>query len=225
MHSRSALLGASALAGYAALQVLGRTAGSTAEERHTRLPGDDLVDRPQLVTDHGVTIRAPAREIWPWLTQMGWHRGGYYTPGWVDRMLFPDNWPSLDQLDPTLVRDLAVGDTIPDGPPGTAYYVVDQVQPPHLLVLRSTTHIPPGWEGRLGVRFSWTWCFVLTGLDHDETRVHLRVRGHSDPWWFTALYVGALIPADYVMATGMLRGLRHRAEGGLSAPRPVTPVR
>lgn len=64
------------------------------------------------------------------------------------------------------------------------------------------------------MRFAWTWCFKLTDLEHDRTRVHLRVRGHSHPWWFTALYVGALIPADFIMATGMLRGLKERVESG-----------
>ena len=76
---------------------------------------------------------APARRVWPWLTQLGWHLGGWYTPGWVDRLLFPNNWPSLDALDPVLVRDFKVGDTIPDGPPGTAEYVVTEVHPPELL--------------------------------------------------------------------------------------------
>ena len=38
---------------------------------------------------------------------MGWHLGGWYIPEWVDRLLFPKNWPSLDHLDPALLRDLA----------------------------------------------------------------------------------------------------------------------
>ena len=47
-----------------------------------------------------------------------WHLGGYYTPEWVDRLLFPENWSSLEHLDPALLRDLRVGDTIPGGAPG-----------------------------------------------------------------------------------------------------------
>ena len=95
-----ALLGISALTGYMALQVLGRRAGSTAAERAAILPGDDLVADPQMVTNHAITIEASADRIWPWISQMGWHLGGYYTPGWVDRFLFPNNWSSLDALDP-----------------------------------------------------------------------------------------------------------------------------
>ncbi len=132
-------------ASYAALQVVGRTAGSTAAERRSPFPGDEVVPDPNVVSNHAVTIAAPPEAVWPWLTQMGWHRAGYSTPRWVDLVFFPANWPSLDRLDPGLTRDLATGDTVPDGPPGTAWYV-------------------------------------------------------------------ALIPADAIMATGMLRGIKRRAE-------------
>jgi hypothetical protein len=43
---------------------------------------------------------------------------------------------------PRLQRPLQVGDRIPDGPPGTAWSVVQHVERPHLLVLHSTTHVP-----------------------------------------------------------------------------------
>ena len=149
-----------AAAGYGALRFLGRTAGSTRAERRARLAGDAMVRRPQIITDHGIDISAPTSQVWPWLTQMGWHLGGYYTPAWVDRWLFRANWSSLDALDPALVRDLRVGDVILDGPPGTAQYVVAEVGP-GFLVLRSSTHVPTGWE-RSGAGIDWTWCLLLT---------------------------------------------------------------
>ena len=208
-----------ALAAYGGLQVLGRIAGSTAAERNVSLPGDELVQRPQLLTNHAVTIDAPPDEVWPWLTQMGWHRGGYYTPEWVDRLLFPGNLPSLDHLEPSLVRTLQVGDTIPDGPPGTAFYVVHQVEAPHTLVLHSSSHLPPGWHERFGATVSWTWSFRLTPQPGGRTRLHLRVRGRTAPAWLTATYVATIVPADFVMARGMLRGLKWRSEG-LIGPAP-----
>ena len=214
MSRIAAYLGVSALAGYAAVQVLGRRAGSTAAERSARMPGDELVPAPQMVTNHAVTIGARPEQIWPWLTQMGWHLGGYYTPQWVDRLMFPNNWSSLDHLDPNLVRDLRVGDTIPDGPPGTARYVVHEVDAPRLLVLTSTSHIPPGWDDKYNARINWTWSFALTSVGDGSTRVHSRVRGRMSPRWFAAFYLGTIIPADFVMATGMLRGIKRRAEAG-----------
>jgi len=210
---------AAAVMGYGALYVAGRRMGSTAAERAERLPGDGLVTRPNVVTDHAVTIGAAPQAVWPWLAQLGWHLGGYYTPHWVDRLLFPANWESLDRLDPALVRDLAVGDLIPDGPPGTAWYVVAEVDRPHVLVLRSTTHVPPGWRERFGATIEWTWTFHLAAAPGAGTRLHLRVRGRTSPWWLTAGYHAALIPADCVMAVGMLRGIKRRTEAA-PPPRP-----
>jgi hypothetical protein len=34
------------------------------------------------------------------------------------------------------------------------------------------------------------------------------------PRWFAAFYLCTIIPADFVMATGMRRGLKKRAEAG-----------
>ena len=184
---------------YTTLQVLGRRAGSSAPERAAQLPGDELVQDPQMVMNHGVTIEARAEEIWPWLTQMGWHLGGYYTPHRVDKLLFPENWECLARLDPQLVRNLRIGDVIPDGKPGTVYFRVALVERPNLLVLKSQTHLPPGWGEKYGARITWTWTVHLTELPEASTRVHLRVRGHMSPWWLTALYV----------ATHHPRGLRH----------------
>lgn len=213
-------------AAYTTLQVLGRRAGSMPQERAARLPGDELVPQPQMVTNHGLTIHARPGEIWPWLSQMGWHLGGYYTPHWVDTLLFADNWESLERLDPQLIRNLRIGDVIPDGKPGTAYFRVALVEPPNLLVLRSQTHLPPGWNERYDARITWTWTVHLTELPDASSRVHLRVRGRMSPWWLTALYVATIIPADFVMATGMLRGLKCRAEqGGPPEPSGREPLR
>jgi hypothetical protein len=215
MHHIGRYAAVIALAGYGGLYILGCTAGSTARQRRASLPGDDLIAHPTMVTNHAITIAAPAEAVWPWLTQMGWHLGGYYTPRWVDRLLFRENWSSLNRLDPSLVRDLTVGDVIPDGEQGTAWFVVAHVAAPHTLVLHSTTHIPVTWRDRSGAAIDWTWTFHLTPHPGRRTRLQLRVRGRTSPWWLTAGYHAALVPADLVMAVGMLRGIKERTESGL----------
>jgi hypothetical protein len=72
-------------------------------------------------------------------------------------------------------------------------------------------HIPQGWK-RYGAAIDWTWCFSLSRPAPQRTRVHLRVRGKTAPWWLSTLYQAAIVPADYVMAMGMLRGLKRRVE-------------
>ncbi len=216
---RGTLLGLAAVTGLlAAVQHLGRTAGSTSDERRAELPGDELIPRPTIITDHAITIETPADRVWPWLTQVGWHRAGWYTPRWVDRLLFPANWPSPNRLNPELVRELIVGESIPNGPPGTAEFVIVQADPPTLLVLHSTTHLPASWRRRLDASIDWTWTFALTPgpTDSGRTRVHLRVRALTGPW-FTTVYRLALVPADYIMGPGMLRGLRSRVRGAATS--------
>jgi hypothetical protein len=97
------LVAVGAAAAYGLLYHLGRTSGATGAERRRPLPGDDLAPRPSLVTTHAATLPAPPAEVWPWLTQMGWHRGGWYTPRWVDRLRARLDWVWIFALDP--VRD------------------------------------------------------------------------------------------------------------------------
>jgi len=52
--------------------------------------------------------------VWPWLLQIGWHRGGWYTARWIDLLLFPDNLASADRVHPEL-QDIRVGSFIPGG--------------------------------------------------------------------------------------------------------------
>jgi hypothetical protein len=207
---RLALPAAALLAGYAILYRLGSVSGSTSGERRRALPGDELISRPSLVTNHAATLPAPPELVWPWLTQVGWHRAGWYTPGWVDHLLFPDNWPSADHLDPGLVRDLRPGDTIPDGPPGTAEFVVERADAPHILVLHSRTHLPPGWAEKLGAGLDWVWTFSLEPVGDGSTRMLIRNRGLVAPTWLDVAYRVALVPADHIMTKGMFAGLSRR---------------
>jgi hypothetical protein len=208
-----AVVGAASLAvvgGWAALYRLGLASGSTAGERAATLPGDELINEPSFVTNHAATLPAPPAAVWPWLTQVGWHRGGWYTPRWVDRFLFPDNLPSAERLDPDLVRDLRPGDRIPDGPPGTAEFIVEVADAPRVLVLHSRTHLPPGWDRRLGASLDWVWTFTLDPVSPGRTRMLIRNRGRVSPVWLDLGYRALITSADHIMTRGMFRGLSER---------------
>jgi hypothetical protein len=212
-ESRSAVAAAALLvAGYGALQWLGRTYGATPEERRRVLPGDDLCVAPHGTTTHAITIDAPPERVWPWLVQTGWGRGQWYTARWVDRLLFPDNGPSADRLVPEW-QDLKVGDRILDGPPEAhCAFVVRLLEPNRHLVLHSSEHLPPGWAERFGASIDWSWAFVLAPWPGNRSRFILRSRVRLQPRWVERFYVGAVVPADFVMSRQMLRGVKARAE-------------
>lgn len=198
-------------AGYRRWYRLGRTFGATAAELAAAMPGDDLVEGAEVVCTHAATLPAPPDRVWPWLVQVGWHRGGWYTPRWVDVLLFPDNRPSawtvLEEY-----QSLSVGDFVPDGAPETECgFVVRDVVPEQHLLLESTTHLPLSWRREDKARLHWTWCFELRPADGGRaTRFVFRWRARTDPWWVTAGTHLLIVPADFVMARGMMRGLRAR---------------
>lgn len=200
-------------AGYAGWHRAGRRWGATDEELGSPMPGDHLVPDPKTGTMHGITIDAPPEEVWPWIVQMGYHRAGWYTYPWVDRYVWHIDNPSADSVIDDM-QTLEVGDIVPDGEPGTAFYVVTEIDPPHTLVLHSNTHVPEPLRGRMWI--DWTWAFALARTADGRTRLRLAVRATYGPWWARLLMDGLVVPSDFVMARSMLHGVRRRAEGRLS---------
>jgi hypothetical protein len=212
--SRFAVAAGAAAACEAMLVQLGRMHGSTAEERAMRLPGDDIVPDPVVVTNHAITIDASVECVWPWVVQMGWGRAGWYTARWVDRLLFPANGPSATEVLPELQR-LAVGDFVPDGPPETGTgFTVETLVPNEVLVLHSTSHLPMSWRANRRAALDWSWVFALRALDGEATtRYLLRSRWATSPWWLSLGGWVTIVPADFVMSRDHLHGVKARAEG------------
>jgi hypothetical protein len=214
---------AALLSAYVLLQWLSRTRGATPRERRRRMPGDDLVPGAQISITRAATLPAGPAEVWPWLVQMGWGRAGWYTPRWVDRLLFPANGPSARSVLPELQR-LTVGDLIPDGPPQTQCgFEVTALEPGRHLVLRSTSHLPLTWRQRGLAGVDWSWSFELLPVAGGRrTRLVFRWRSHTWPGWLTAGAHLVVVPADWVLSRGMLRGLSVRvaARVGTKDPRP-----
>jgi hypothetical protein len=192
---------------------LGTRAGATPEEVRRVLPGDEIVADPIGETTHAISIDAPPSHVWPWLVQLGYHRGGWYTPGWVDRIFFHMENPGSDRILPEF-QDLRVGDSVPDGPPGTAWFDVAELVPERRMVLHSTTHLFDSMR-RLGIMtwIDWTWAFVLEEPMPGRTRLVVRARGDAGPRVSaTAMWHAMIVPSDLLMSAAMLRGIKRRAE-------------
>jgi hypothetical protein len=210
MMRRPAVVIAFGMGSFVALHELGRRWGATRDEVRRPMAGDDIVAHAKGQTTHAITIDAAARDVWPWLVQMGYHRAGWYTYPWVDRYLWHIDNPSAARVIPEL-QNLSVDDIVPDGEPGTAYYRVAVLDAPHALVLHSTSHVPQPLRGKMAV--DWTWSYQLQEVGASMTRLLLRVRATFKPWWVRLIYDGLIVPSDFIMARSMLRGVARRAEG------------
>jgi hypothetical protein len=110
-------------------------------------------------------------------------------------------------------QDLKVGDRVLDGAPEKhTAFTVAMLDPSQHLVLHSREHLPPEWADKYGAAIDWSWAFVLDGLPENRTRFIFRSRLRLEPLWVEALYLGVIVPADFIMARQMMRGLKTRVE-------------
>jgi hypothetical protein len=227
-----------AVAGGYLLRRQGMRWGATEQEVHKALPGDEILPDPMVETTHAITISASSEEVWPWLVQMGYYRAGWYTdPSWRDRPadaylkslrrkeaeesgMGDREAPSAEKIIPEF-QGLKVGDTILDGPPGTAFFTVHLVEPNRALVLYSDSHlrylVPRSIRDnpRYGVYGEFSWAFVLEEEGERKTRLILRTRANYGPRLYRAITSPFILGGgEALTARKMLYGIRRRAECG-----------
>lgn len=180
------------------------TWGTTRAERAAPIPHDMLGDSAHFRMDHGVTIRAPAEAIWPWLAQIGQDRGGFYSYDRLERLI-GDDIRNADRIVPEW-QHRQVGEFVPATQFG---------------YLRGAFGSQPGWmisaieTNRYLVLENWG-AFILEPIDSTTTRLLARTRGdgHPTPARLTLAPIGLLVfePAHFIMQRRMLLGIRERAE-------------
>jgi hypothetical protein len=169
------------------------------------MAGDKLlVDRTYSGT---MAVYTPPEDIWPWLVQVGYQRGGLYSYDWLDRLFGYLDRPSATRVLPEF-QHLAVGDEIPLGR-GPSWPVA-VVEPRRALVL----------DMRNMGGFDWVWQFGLYTVDEQRTRLVSRSRVRTQTVW-TRLFTYAIEPAGFLMTRRMLLGIKERAEA-LRASRTET---
>ena len=75
--------------------------GTTPEESARAMPGDELNPDAGEMSMQAVTVNAPPEDIWPWLVQIGYQRGGLYSYDWLDRLFGFLDRPSATQICPS----------------------------------------------------------------------------------------------------------------------------
>ena len=192
--------------------------GATEAEVNASLPGDDLITKPRISSTRAITIHAPAADIWPWLAQMGYQRGGWYSYDSLERMIgvgdFIDGH-SARRIIPEL-QELEIGDVIRTDPGGGPTVV--EVVPGRTLLLHSKIVVPSARHLPLdapltGGCFHSSWLFFLDQLDETSTRLITRFQAEYEPGIKNSFFAFvALEPATFVMERKMLGGIRDRAE-------------
>jgi len=172
--------------------------GATPEDLTRVMAGDGLLFDPTYSGTMAVTVNAPPENIWPWLVQMGYQRGGLYSYDWLDRLFGYLDRPSATRILPQF-QHLAVGDTIPLG--RGPNWPVAGIEPNRALVL----------DMRNMGGLDWVWQFGLYRVDEKRTRLVSRSRVRTQSAW-GRLITYPIEPAGFLMTRRMLLGLKRRAE-------------
>jgi len=172
--------------------------GSSRGELSRAMPGDIYVHHASYSATLAITVDARPEDIWPWLVQMGYRRGGLYSYDWLDRLFGYLDRPSAEDILPEFQR-LNVGDEIPMG--RASGFPVQAITLHRSLVLAG-----------VGDDFAWVWQFGLYPVDDGRTRLisrnAVRVPTTIGAW----LLMRAIEPAAFVMTRKMLLGIKRRAE-------------
>jgi hypothetical protein len=168
--------------------------GATDEEVAAAMPGDELVPGCQYTCTRAIWIAASPKRVWPWLTQVGFGRAGFYSNDLLDNAAHPSATHILGLPPP------AVGDWVPmfSTVTDTTAFKVARVDPPHVLV----------WA-----KPDSTWAWTLTA-DSGGTRLVTRLRILYD-WEHPGIALFSLAlneVGDFPMMRKMLLGIRDRAE-------------
>ena len=178
--------------------VFGRNVTATDEELARALPGDEFILHPVGVATHAVTIFKPARDVWPWLAQMGAGRGGWYS---YDRL---DNGgrPGATRIVPAL-QAVRVGMVFPALPGAAQTFELERLDPGYSLVLAA-----PGPRGPLT-----SWAFVLEQPSADVTRLIVRARIAYTPLGVpAAIGLRVMRAVHFIMERKQLNTLVLRSE-------------
>ena len=200
--------------------------GATDEEVQRTLPGDERAAHSDLTTTLAVTIHAPARDVWPWVAQLGQERGGMYSYELLEN-LARCQMHNADQVVPAW--EMQVGDRMRMGPQG---YPVNQV----IALERGRWLLMAGADLKTGIAaplpqpgqttyINYTWVLYLDERPDGTTRLISRTRLDYAPrtFGFKLMWEVFTDPIGCVMTRKMLLTLKQRVEQAAhTQPIPTT---
>jgi hypothetical protein len=195
--------------------------GANNAEATLPLPGDKLISAPMIQLTRAITIDVPAKDIWPWLIQMGYGRGGWYawSPLGNDEGIGP-KIASAKKIK-SEYQQLKIGDILLDGPGSKkkkGAWTVKMYYQDRALILYSAREINTGNEfDPKGPKpteeyIICSWAFVLEPINKISTRLVLRTRADIGPEHWTQFIRFLFIPGDTARQRSILDNIKERLE-------------
>ena len=180
--------------------------GADAEDVSRYMPGDELLDNPRFNATRAVEIDATPEQIWPWIVQMGYGKGGFYGFDKLDN----GGMPSAERII-LEYQNLNVGDSISSGEytrgkrKGELFYFLEVAEmEPHKSML--WVFIATPWRGA-------TWSWGLYPIGDKRTKLVSRLRQDYTFNSFQAIVSWSLADAvEILMMRTTLLGIKRRAE-------------
>ncbi len=176
--------------------------GASNEELEKTYPGDELVKYDYSNTV-AVTVNAKPSDIWPWVAQMGLHKGGFYSYTWLENIFgcklnnaefINPAWqyPVKGEIEPVCASEEGKG----------GGWKISVVEKNHALV----------WTGVNNAQ--WMMGVYIDSIDLNKSRLVTRQRFKtpkflSMSWWLEKIWFEW---AHCVMQHGMINGIKDRAE-------------
>ena len=177
--------------------------GTTAADRASPLPGDQVVPVAHYRIDHGITINAPVTDVWPWLIQIGQDRGGFYSYTRLENAVGA-KITNADRIVPAW-QTRRVGELVPTVPSNYLGGRFGKIGCKVLEVIPGRALVLEGWGA-----------FVLVQVSDTSTRMLVRTRLGGEPDLGTMITRPFRLlvyePAHLIMERRMLLGIKERAE-------------
>lgn len=204
--------------GYVLRVVLGRW-GATQEEVGRGYPGANLIAEGKRSPTMATTIDATPEQVWPWLVQMGWERGGWYSWDLIDNA----GRPSATEVHPEW-QEIAVGDQLRFSIAGRVMdaYRVKVIEANRFLGLYGYSDLRGRWldpeEPRPSSYMEALWGFLLNQMPEGRTRLVISGYQTFRPRWverFVASWL--LVFMTWPMQARMMAVLKRNIERTTSA--------
>ena len=166
--------------------------GATSVEIKIKFPIIENISSNRTVSTRAININASREKVWPWIAQTGQNRGGFNSYYWLEN-LFAAKMVNADSIH-TEWQNPAAGDTVYYGK-NEGYAIVSFAKPNEYYSLSG-------------------WTLLLQKIDSVNTRLIVRYPSMEikQSKFITAYYYALFEPLHFIMESGMMMGIKQKAE-------------